>query len=49
MCRSEVAAQAADVLVQLLIEIRDALCAVDGTDPAEAVIGPVDFGEVVDA
>jgi hypothetical protein len=29
----------------VLAEMRDALCAIDGSDPDDVVIGPVDFGQ----
>lgn len=45
MCRSDVAEPASAALAQLLADMRDALCALDGSDPDDVVIGPVDFGQ----
>jgi hypothetical protein len=45
VCRSDVTEQAGPALARLLGELRDALCAETGDDPALTLIGPVDFGE----
>lgn len=44
MCRADIAEPAQAALAQLLADMRDALCAQDGTNPADVMIGPVDFG-----
>lgn len=44
MCRSNVAPAAAGALGRLLLDMRDALAAEHGLDPAGVTIGPVDFG-----
>ncbi len=44
MCRSDVADSAAGPLAALLAEMRDALAVEAGLDPADVLIGPVDFG-----
>lgn len=44
MCRADVSAAAARPLARVLLDIRDALAAQIGADPAQIRIGPVDLG-----
>lgn len=46
MCRVDLALESREMLAQLLIDIRDALCNDMDADPADVRIGPVDFGPV---
>lgn len=44
MCRADVAPAAQAPLAALLVEMAAALAGVEGFDPANVRIGPVDFG-----
>lgn len=44
MCRADVLPAAGETLARLLADMCEALCAETGADPADAVVGPVDFG-----
>jgi hypothetical protein len=44
MCRADVAVEAQAPLASILVEMATALAAMEGHDPADVRIGPVDFG-----
>lgn len=44
MCRADVLPAAGETLARLLADMVDVLCAETGADPADVLVGPVDFG-----
>lgn len=44
MCRADVAPEAQAPLARLLVDMAAALAELEGLDPADVRIGPVDFG-----
>jgi hypothetical protein len=45
MCRTDITPEASGPLGQLLAEMAEQLATAMGANPADVVIGPVDFGE----